>query len=403
MSFNHGVTTQELDTSLIPPRTAASAIPFIVGTAPVHSLSGDKPVNQIKVVHDFPSYVETFGEVPDGESEADYTLTRAARVLFGLYRMGPAIMVNVFDPATHVDGSSNPDVSEVSKTDIEGGYDAGTGTRTGLELIESVYTETGRVPGIVLCPGFNEISTVNEMIAKASSINGLFKAMAYFDIPETESKPADAITWKGDVSSPYAVVHYPMVKSHDVATSLALHAAGVTARTDADNGGTPYESPSNKDLLIEGPQKILTIPEANELNGAGITTAFRFTGGWKLWGNRTTAFPENGDIKDAFVPNRRMANWIENSLILTYWSKVDKPTNTRLIETVVSSVNVWLNGLRGGGALLGARVYFRPEDNPKTDLIAGKVRFLIRYLAPVPAEEIEFILEIDVDYFDQLF
>lgn len=404
MAFNHGVSIQELDTKLVGVKTARSALPFIVGTAPVHNLTGDKPVNEPKLITDFPSYVETFGEVGEGESEDSFTLTRAARVIFNLYRMGPAIMVNVFDPDTHVDGSSNPDPSQVVAADIVGGYDSGTGRRTGLETIETVFPSFGMVPGIVLAPDFShELTVANEMIAKAESINGLFKAMAYIDAPYSTVLPADAITFKGDISSPHAVVHFPSVTSGGYETSLSLQAAGLTAKVDEAAGGVPFESPSNKDLLIEGPKTILSIPEANSLNENGISTAFRFTAGWKLWGNRTAAFPTVTDLRDSFIPNRRMANWIENTLILLTWQKVDKPTNTRLIETVVSTVNIWLNGLRGAGALLGARVYFRKEDNPATDLASGKIKFYIRYLSPVPAEEISFLLEVDTSFFNELF
>lgn len=184
---------------------------------------------------------------------------------------------------------------------------------------------------------------------------------------------------------------------------LSNHVVSLSAKVDENNTGVPYESPSNKELRIDGPAKILTIQEANYLNEQGIGTIFRFSTGWKFWGNRTAAFPEVTDIKDAFIPTRRMANWIENNLVLLTWQKVDDPMNKRLIETVVSTVNIWLNGLVGRSFLIGAKVYFRKEDNPLTDLANGIIRFYITYLAPPPAETIEYILEVDVTYFNNLF
>lgn len=403
MPFAHGVSVQELDTAVVGVNEAPSAIPFVVGTAPVHNLADGvtQPVNVVKKITSLAEYFETFGEVVTGESESDFSLTRAARVLLGAYRVQPVYMVNVFDPATHVDLSDEPDVSTVAAADLVGGCDAGT--RTGFELIETVFPEFGQVPSILLAPDWSHEATVAaEMISKAESISDLFKAMAYIDVDPAETTPADAITWKATYSSAHAVIHYPRVTSDGVSTSLALHAAGLTAKTDVAAGGIPYESPSNKDLLISGPVTILTIPEATSLNAAGITTAFRFTGGWKLWGNRTAAFPGVTDLRDSFVSARRVANWIEQTLILLVWQKVDKPTNLRLIDSVVSTINIWLNGLAGAGALLGAKVYFRKEDNPKTDLAAGRIKFYVRYLAPLPAEDITFVLEVDTSYFDAL-
>ncbi len=103
--------------------------------------------------------------------------------------------------------------------------------------------------------------------------------------------------------------------------------AGLMAKVDIANTGVPYQSPSNQTLLIDGPLNILSIDEANYLNSQGIVTVFRFSTGWKLWGNRTTAFPADTDIKDSFIPCRRMANWIENNLVLLTWQKVDDPMN----------------------------------------------------------------------------
>jgi phage tail sheath protein FI len=470
MAFQHGVYIQELDTKILGVRTCDSALPFIVGIAPVHKLAGDKPVNSAKLIFNYKEFVETFGEVPAGEVEAGYTLSQFARIYFTLYGMSPAIFVNVFNPSTHKTavaaeaktfttdtitlahvGVMNEvvkneggtvtyvkdtdytidyvtgvitrkttgaitagqavkvnydygDITKVVATDIIGGVDAGTGKRTGLELIDEAFTSFGKVIGTVLAPGFSYLSNVgNALIAKAEKVSSHFKAEAYIDVPPTVGKPADALTFKATFGSPHVAVFWPQVKYGSESHWLSAHAAGLTAKVDEKNTGVPYESPSNKELRIDGPAKILTIQEANYLNEQGIATVFRFATGWKLWGNRTAAFPENTDIKDTFIPCRRMANWIENNLVLLTWQKVDDPMNKRLIETVVSTVNIWLNGLVGRSFLIGAKVYFRKEDNPLTDLANGIIRFYITYLAPPPAETTEHILEVDVTYFNNLF
>ena len=46
---------------------------------------------------------------------------------------------------------------------------------------------------------------------------------------------------------------------------------------------------------------------------------------------------------------------------------------------------------------------FNEKENPTTDLLSGKIYFHIFWLPPIPAEEIDFAVEIDPDYFSTLF
>ena len=98
-----------------------------------------------------------------------------------------------------------------------------------------------------------------------------------------------------------------------------------------------------------------------------------------------------------------MFNWVGNTLVTTFWNKIDDPTNKRLIETIVDSANIWLNGLTARGALLGGRVEFREDENTTTDLMDGVIRFHV-YLTPcAPARDIEFVQEYDPGYISALF
>ena len=92
-----------------------------------------------------------------------------------------------------------------------------------------------------------------------------------------------------------------------------------------------------------------------------------------------------------------MMNWIANTIITTYLQKVDAPTNRRLIDTIVASVNVWLNGLAASQYILTGRLEFRESDNPTTDLMDGILRFRLFVCPPSPARDIEFIMEYDVN------
>lgn len=313
-----------------------------------------------------------------------------------------------FKDATYTITYNVLDPSMITKADIIGGVDVNTGKRQGLELVEEVYPRFGLVPGLILAPGYSQNSDVAAIMkSKANSVGGLFRAMALCDADADLLK--DELTPfknKNNVTDKSQVLCYPKLGLGDKAFNFSTQLAGVINRTDYDNDSIPYVSPSNKSLqidktLIKGEEVILSLDDANYLNSQGVMTAHNFNNGWKAWGNRTAAYPGVTDIKDSFIPTRRMFDWVGNTLILTFWQKIDNPMNKRLIETVVDSANLWLNGLTAQGVLLGARVEVLKEENPVTDLMDGRIKFHVYLTPPSPAREIDFIQEIDVNYFNQ--
>ena len=108
-------------------------------------------------------------------------------------------------------------------------------------------------------------------------------------------------------------------------------------------------------------------------------------------------------MKDVFISVRRIFNFVNNYLVLTYWQKVDDPMDGTLIESIIDSVNIWCNGMVSAGALLAGRVEIHEDENPTTDLLAGIIKFHL-YLTPaIPAENISFILEYDTNALSALF
>ncbi len=307
------------------------------------------------------------------------------------------------------------DPSAVTAEDIIGGVSVSDGTVKGLETVNQVFPLYGLVPGMVVAPGWSsdpEVATV--MRAKAGNINSHFKASVLLDIPasaDTVKKYSDVSAWKNQnnyIGNDDAVC-WPMVRMGDDIYHMSTHLMGVLGQTDAANEDIPYVSPSNKTMQItglcldDGTEIILGNEEANYLNGQGIITALNFIGGWKLWGNRTGCYPSNTDPKDAFLCIRRMFNWHAQTFIQTYWAKVDQPINKRLIQTVVDSENIRLNGLVAQGCLLGGRVEFRNDENPTTDLMDGIIKFHTYMTPAAPARELDNVLEYDPAYFETLF
>lgn len=493
-NYKHGVYVSETPTSLIPTVRVESAVPFVVGIAPVNTV--DNPaVNEPKLVNSYAEGVGYFGfqkALPfndAGDKKFDYDISEFLYANFNFYGIVPCYVVNVLDPAKHKkaidattltldtkegtvtvkelgilkegftvsseenvqytlgtdyelsfdeDGylviSSLPgessgwklgetikvsgeklDPSAVTKEDIIGGIDAATGKRRGLELINEIYPRYGVVPTLVLCPKFSkdpEVASI--MAAKAVGVNGNFKAMALIDAPASASACqvySDVPSWKkqNNVMLTQQIMCWPAVRNAETVYHSSVHLAGLIGTTDGNYGGVPYASPSNKVITItgmcleDGTEVVFGNEEANYLNGQGIVTFLNFTKGWTLWGNRTCCYPGTTDPKDAFIPVRRMFQWVANTIVLTIWQKVDEPGNRRLIDSVVDSLNVWLNALTARQQLLGGRIEFREEDNSTTELMDGIYHFKVFMTPPSPAEDLEFDLEIDTDYYSTLF
>ena len=300
----------------------------------------------------------------------------------------------------------------VSNDDVIGSVGL-EGQLTGLELVNEVLPRFGLVPGQLLAPKFSTEPTVSAvMVSKASNINGYFKCMALTDIPvEQVSKYSDVTEWKNRNNYAFEnqIVCWPKVRLGDAVYHMSTQLAGLMCKVDTSYDGVPYVSPSNHNLQInglvgkDGKEVILGVDQANYLNGQGIVTAINFSGGWKAWGNRTACYPSVTDPKDAFIPVKRMFYWIATTIVQTFWQKVDSPITRRKIDTVLDSVNIWLNGLTASGYILGGRVEFLEEENPSTSIMDGNIKFHLYLTPPSPAREIDFVLEYDVEYLKALF
>lgn len=334
---------------------------------------------------------------------------------YELFYDGNALVLEILDGGTIPENAAElsisftaVDPSKVTKAEIIGGFDVNTKKYSGFELLDSVFSRFAIVPDLLVCPGWSHDSEVAAiMSAKASNINGVFSGHAIIDVDTEQVKHyADVTAWKKakNISAKTQILCWPMVRLGERIFHLSTQAAGLMAQVDSNNGGCPAESPSNKLLqmdsavLEDGTEVVLDLTQANYLNSNGVVTALNFIGGYVLWGNETACFPANTDVKDYFIPISRMFSWVANSVVLTYWSKLDKKMTRRLIDSIVDSVNIWLNGLTAEEKLLGGRVEFRDEENSLTALMSGKATFHIFMTPPSPAKELEFLLEYDVEY-----
>ena len=452
-----------------------------MGTAPVHMLASGQngPVNEPVLAY---NYAEAAAAVGYHADWSKYTLCEFIYATFGLYSVGPVVLINVFDPAVHKTAvadeahdfdsddlitlthegpvgaatvtDSTGEITYVENTDwqwvskpagtikrLAGGRHRGRGKRagglqlrrsvplwmptissaawmpargayTGLFLVDRVFPKFRLVPGFVAAPGWSHASAVAAaMTARAESVNGLFTAMAVIDIDDTvATKYSDVPAQKvaNNLTDPVQILGWPKVRLGDDTYHMSTHIACLLAATDGDNDDVPVASASNQNFQMDaaaanGAEVWLDLAQANYLNGQGVVTALNWIGGWKCWGNRTAVYPDSTDVKDAFVPVRRMFNWVGNTLTTTFWAKLDSPVRRRLIEAINDSAQMWLDGLTARQFLLGGRVEFQDDENVVSDLMDGIIRFHVYMTPPSPAREIDFIQEYDPAYFETLF
>ena len=303
--------------------------------------------------------------------------------------------------------SLNP--AGVTREDVVGGLNAATGEETGLELVRQIYPKLGMVPGILLAPGWSQEPVVAAALqAKTEAINGCFECVTYLDIAADDTgavvytEVPEAKTKLG-ASSTHAAVFWPMGAVGDKIYFMSALAGALTAYNDASNGDVPYDSPSNHPLritgtvLADGTEVVLDRQQANDaLNANGVITAIN-EGGFNLWGNSTAAYPGTSDPKDRWLAVRRFFNWDGNNFILTYRQKVDRPGNTRLIQSIVDSQNIIGNGYVARDYCAGYKTEFLTADNPTTELLNGHLTVRTKLAPYIPTEFIENIREYDVD------
>lgn len=310
------------------------------------------------------------------------------------------------DCADYDSATINIAYTKVNPLDVEN-----TDIVTAFDAVELCATKLGIVPDLLCAPGFSGNSVVAATMAtKASGINGLFTAKALCDVDCSASgaQTYDAVLAKktaANLTDAAEIICWPMGHLGNYKFHLSTQLAGLMAQVDTGNGGCPYESPSNKGMkidglcLADGTDVDLTLTQANYLNiSCGVVTALNFMSGWVAWGNYTACYPAVQDVKDYFIPVSRVFSWVGNTIVKTFWSKLDKPMNRRLIDCILDTANIWLNGLVGRGYLLGARVEMLEEENPLTDLMAGLIRLHVYMTPPSPAQEIDFVLEYDAAY-----
>lgn len=293
-------------------------------------------------------------------------------------------------------------------SDMVGGLDVTTGQSSGLELMDKAYFKGGVLPDLLIAPGFSQNSEVAAVMATKTIFSTVFRATCLCDLDTAQATNyLAAVELKENSDSfqnPKQFVLWPMLALEDKVFHYSTQYAGLQCSVDAANDNVPSRVGSNQALkadsavLADGTEVILDLDQANYLRGNGICTAYNFVNGFTAWGVYSACYPNSTDPKDMFLNISRMFNYVANTVIMTYWSRIDEKLTPRYAESIIDELSIWLNSLVGSGDLLGARCEFKSVENPVEDLMNGIVRVHIYMTPPTVAQEIDFLLEYDVDY-----
>ncbi len=171
--------------------------------------------------------------------------------------------------------------------------------------------------------------------------------------------------------------------------------AGVMARTDSQRG--VWKAPAGLDAALAGVQGLqvnLNDLENGTLNPLGINCLRSFpVSGRVVWGARTLRGADQAADEYKYVPVRRLALFIEESLYRgTQWV-VFEPNDEPLWAQIRLNVGAFMQNLFRQGAFQGTDVRARPTSSSatprrrrRTTSIAGIVNILVGFAPLKPAE-----------------
>lgn len=222
-----------------------------------------------------------------------------------------------------------------------------------------------------------------------------------------ENFSADLGITQSATTSRHAAVYFPRVNRPDPLRgnysfrSPACGAvAGIYARTDASRG--VWKAPAGLEsgiLGVDGAAYTLTDAENGLLNKQGINCIRSFGSGPVVWGARTMRGSDQLSDEYQYVPVRRLADYIEETLQRnTRWA-VFEPNDEPLWTNLRLTVNNFMRDLFRQGAFAGsgaADAFFVLCDRSTTtedDVDSGIVNIVVGYAPLKPAEFVVLYLQ----------
>lgn len=256
----------------------------------------------------------------------------------------------------------------------------------------------------LLCiPPYKDEDVDTDLIGKAAKLCEDRRAMLLVDPPSNWNDKAKAKSGISSVgtNSKNAAIFFPRLRQPNPLRDKQLEdfvpcgaVAGIFARTDTERG--VWKAPAGMDATLRGvPQ--LSVPlndaENGELNPLGINCLRTLpAAGRVIWGARTLQGDDRLASEWKYIPVRRTALYIEESLYRGLQWVVFEPNDEPLWAQIRLNVGSFMNNLFRQGAFQGKTsreaylVKCDKETTTQNDINLGIVNILVGFAPLKPAE-----------------
>jgi hypothetical protein len=289
-------------------------------------------------------------------------------------------------------GGNEQPVTDANRYDVFTGNQA---LRTGIYALEATD-----IFNILCLPGIEDPGILMESDAYCKTR----RAFMIVDAPHTSVQPDQMATTIAGTALPksdHAAVYYPWIQVSDPLNNGALRSfapcgtiAGLYARIDGSRG--VWKAPAGTETTLNGVQKldyVLTDRENGLLNPLGVNCLRIFPdAGAVSWGSRTLAGSDATASEWKYIPVRRTALFIEESLYRGLKWVVFEPNDEHLWAQIRLNVGAFMHDLFRQGAFQGTtknEAYFVKCDKETTtqnDINLGRVNIWVGFAPLKPAE-----------------
>jgi phage tail sheath protein FI len=323
-------------------------------------------------------------------------LTRVLEQGSALVRVSGAIPAAAPDPVVTASNGDGADGTPPGFTEYEGNF----ANKTGLYALEKAD-----LFNILCIPPFGrETDVATSTWQKALAYCKDRRAMLIVDAPGSWRDKDAAVLGLPSLSSlvdENAALYFPRIRAFDPLRENRLEefaaggaVAGVFARTDSQRG--VWKAPAGLDAKVAGAQELtvkLTDLEQGDLNPLGVNCLRGFpASGNVIWGARTTEGADRLASEWKYVPVRRLALFLEESLYRgTQWV-VFEPNDEPLWAQIRLNVGAFMHNLFRQGAFQGSSprdaylVKCDRETTTQNDINLGIVNIVVGFAPLKPAE-----------------
>jgi phage tail sheath protein FI len=265
--------------------------------------------------------------------------------------------------------------------------------------------------GLMVMPNDTTITEPDQkaMLAAASEYCQRRRAFLLIDAPRSWPKNVnDAVVseFREGIAAESCAVFYPRIILDAGETTTVIGptgaVAGMVARIDAGHG--VWKAPAGSEADLRGVvdlEEHLTDDEVGELNPLGIDCLRKVSAyGIVNWGARTLAGADSLGSEWKYIPVRRLALFIEESVRRgTEWA-VFEPNDEKLWQLITASVSNFMLSLWQQGALTGERpqqaffVSCNPTTMTQDDIENGIINIEIGFAPVHPAEFVVIYLQL---------